>query len=661
MQLLNNSKISIRMTIGFSILLLLMAVLLTVSIYSLTKIKTAMNVIVRENKVKVDFSHEMRFEARNEAVIIRNILLLRDAGQKEIGIKRRADARKRYQEMEDRLVQMTGDEKSKAILAKIIEGRQVTWTMWDKVVQLGLTNKSEEGVRFLITDVRQAQQKWLDGLDELENLQNKISEESAAQADYAYHRALTMLTAVGIFAFIFGAVIAYILTRSITRPLSAFTKSIGQIAQGDLTTTLQYDKKDELGVLGGQINHMTESFAHMITGMLMSANEVVGTVSVLKSSAAKTAQGAQSQSGQASQIATAAEEMSQTITDISKNSSSVAGLAAEATKTAESGREVTETTIARVNTVYDSTVELAGRVEHLNKKIGEISDIVTFIKGIADQTNLLALNAAIESARAGEQGRGFSVVADEVRKLAERTIKATTDISDKINAVQQESEQTHTTMGEASGEVTKAKESIANVGVALKAVVGTVEKVSDQIARIAVAVEEQSAASEDVAKNIEKTSTIAKDMENMAGEVTHAVNGLTNVAEALRDAASKFKIKSSSLMILNLAKTDHRIFVEKIGACVNGDAKQDPDKLPSHESCRFGKWYVSEGKEKHGSAPSFREINRPHEKIHALAKEAVTACNAGDKKKAEGMLHDMEALSGQIAGMLDQLKAECTV
>lgn len=116
-----------------------------------------------------------------------------------------------------------------------------------------------------------------------------------------------------------------------------------------------------------------------------------------------------------------------------------------------------------MNRVYTLTIELAGMIEKLNKRAGERGDIVTVIKGIADRTNLLALNAAIDAARAGEQGRCFSVVADEVRKLSGRTIKATTNISDKISAVQEESSETTRSMSTASMEVTKATEYIRNV------------------------------------------------------------------------------------------------------------------------------------------------------------------------------------------------------
>lgn len=339
-------------------------------------------------------------------------------------------------------------------------------------------------------------------------------------------------------------VLIYMLVKKLAIvPVGNIRNALHKIAEGDLTARLESKNTDDIGQTIMQMNSMTESFNRMIKGVLISSQNVISSVDVLKSRAIKTSDGAKNQSMQASQIATAAEEMSQTITDIARNASVASETSAEAMETAAKGKEVADGAVTTVNGVYTSTVELASMVEKLNGRVGEIGDIVTVIKDIADQTNLLALNAAIEAARAGEQGRGFAVVADEVRKLAERTIKATAEISDKISAVQAESEQTTKSMEEASGQVTKATDYIREVGESLNHIVDAVQRVRDQITQIATAVDEQSAASEEVARNIEKTSIISQEMEKMADDVMQEVNNLTKISEQLKESVSGFRLK----------------------------------------------------------------------------------------------------------------------
>ena len=448
--------------------------------------------------------------------------------------------------------------------------------------------------------------------------------------------------------------------RKILKPMQQVKQQLERAAEGDLTASIDHSGSDEMGDICNSANLMFESVAGMLHKVLSMLDRLIEAVDMLRNSAEQAADGAKSQFNQASQIATAAEEMSQTITDIAKNASEAQETSANVTDVAEAGQEIAGNAIQMVDKFRGSTLELATKVGKLNARAAEIGGIVTVIKDIADQTNLLALNAAIEAARAGEQGKGFAVVANEVRKLAERTIKATAEISEKISAVQAESDLTSKSMSEAAEEVTDAGKSIKKVGDAFLSIEKVAQRARDEITHIAAAVEEQSSASEEIAKNIEKTSTITKKMEEMSNVVTKEVDMLVGITEEVRIAAALFKTRNGKFSILDSAMTDHRIFCGKIASCLKGDLALSSSDIADHYSCRFGKWYFGEGKQMCEGLPSYKAIDEPHKKIHELAMEAVKALSSGDKAKAEQAYRQMEAVSEQIGALLDGIKKECT-
>jgi methyl-accepting chemotaxis protein len=354
------------------------------------------------------------------------------------------------------------------------------------------------------------------------------------------------------------------LTKKVNEEFAQFVGVVDTIANNDLTQQIEQSEledigiksKDEIGTLaraiegvieakngmGNSLQRMTENLRGMVTQLTDNSNQLVSAANEVASSSEQMSRGAQDQTNQVTQVSTAIEEMTATILQSSKNAGEATDASKNASDTATGGGQVVSETIQGMQKIASVVRESADSIGKLAKSADQIGEIIGVIDDIADQTNLLALNAAIEAARAGEQGRGFAVVADEVRKLAERTGKATGEITDMIKGIQQETTEAVESMESGIKEVDNGRELADKAGNSLNEIVNMSQQVMDMIQQIATASEEQSAAAEQISKNVESISAITRQTASGAEQSASAAEELNRQAEGMKEMVSRFKI-----------------------------------------------------------------------------------------------------------------------
>ncbi|MDG5498163.1 methyl-accepting chemotaxis protein [Marinobacter sp. BGYM27] len=338
-------------------------------------------------------------------------------------------------------------------------------------------------------------------------------------------------------------ILLILLVRSVIRPLNEIRDRMVNLAsaEGDLTRELKIDTHAELIALADGFNAFLSKLRQMIND-LKNINHVVSEqAGDVRRIAVDTEQNTARQHAEIDSVVTAMNEMSAAASEVATFASDAAGNARQASDSVESTQATLGVAVGGVQELAADMEQASSAIGHVAERSDDINRILEVIRGIAEQTNLLALNAAIEAARAGEQGSGFAVVADEVRTLASKTRESTDEISQMIDGLQQEVQQTVTVIRGGVDRATTAVDRTRSADESLAEVVGRIATIVEHVTQVATAAEEQSSVSEEINRNLTIIGDAASDLRDLAQSVRGSGESLGEQVVSLEQQLDRLK------------------------------------------------------------------------------------------------------------------------
>lgn len=540
MKAIANLSVGARLGAGFGLVLVLMIALTGVAISRMSFIQRNLDEIVEVDSAKIRLVNEMRDVVRYQSVTIRDVVMQEDFSIKRTEMKLMKQAGVTYREAVDKLAALLTDAGGMQAMAGFAALDATAKAAMDDALDKSISDDHVGAADVVRNMVRPAQLEFVAALDTLLKDLEAASKKSATQASAAYESALRMMLLLATTALVAGLVIAYLIQRSVARPLRRAVAVAERIADGDLSQTIENSSTDEVGQLLSALGRMNAHLRDIVTTLKISAESVSTGSREIAMGNVDLSSRTEAQASALEQTAASMEELSSTVCQNAENARQASQLATGATEVAVRGGKVVSNVV--------STMKL------INESSKKIAEIVSVIDGIAFQTNILALNAAVEAARAGEQGRGFAVVAAEVRNLAQRSSTAAKDIKTLIGASVERVEQGTALVDQAGGTIDE--------------VVTAIRRVADIVSDISNASTEQSAGVAQVGEAVAQMDRATQQNAALVEQSAAAAEGLKRQAELLVQAVAVFKLSDDEqvdIVMLAAAQADGHLGAERRG------------------------------------------------------------------------------------------------
>lgn len=536
-------KLGKKLVFGFGLILLLvvfLAALVVVKLYGMdsdaARIATDLG-----NKARIGLIHS---NVKDNAIASMEILLNSDAGINARIIAQIEERNKANTALLEGLgSDLAGSEQDSKFLAEMKKHRGLYVSGLERVIHMVKDGKREEAAYVAGEEMIPMLAPFLKAVKTMEDHQAVKLEASTQQIKETTTAVRSTTITVGVVVLLLGVFSAFSIIRSITVPLNRMRATITQVQErGDFTRRITLSSADEVGETARAFDELMASLQHTFAKVLEDVDRVAVSAQSLSASSGDLAASSSSQSESTKVMAAAVEEMTASTNLVSNSAREALGISRQSGDLSVEGGKIIERAATEMLRIADAVQRTSQTIEEVGQHSNRISSVVKVIKEIAGQTNLLALNAAIEAARAGEQGRGFAVVADEVRKLAERTTRATEEISGMIEAVQQSAHVAVTAMGASVVEVNNGVSLANQAGETIVRIKDDASHVVDVVNGIAASLTEQCAANESLSDQVETVAQMTETHTQATVDTAAEAEKLKELAGHMQTTMGQFKI-----------------------------------------------------------------------------------------------------------------------
>ena len=522
---LANLNIGKRLALGYGLICAMLVVMIVMSNAMLGRINAGTDEIVHGRMPRIALTNQMQAEINDIAIALRNLLLTDGQADHERQVRDIMASRKAMEGILAKLDEALHNPKALELLEQMHKDTALYKAGQDAIIKHVAAGEPEAARTLLADELRPLLVRLKGATAEQTALQNEIADAAAREAETTYRTTSAMMWGFGATALALAALVAWWITRSITRPLVRALEVANTVAAGDLTSRIEVTTRDETGQLLQALRTMNASLARTVGTVRVGTDTIAVAAGQVAVGSQDLSSRTEQQASALEEAASSMEELTSTVRQNADNARQANGLAAAASSVAVRGGAVIE--------------QVVGTMDAINASSARINDIIGVIDGIAFQTNILALNAAVEAARAGEQGRGFAVVASEVRNLAQRSAAAAREIK--------------TLIGDSSGKVADGSRLVAEAGATMAEIVDSVRRVTDIMGEISAASLEQTEGIEQINQAVAQMDEGTQQNAALVEETAAAAAAMREQSTRLAQAVSVFRIDGEQLLAVSSA------------------------------------------------------------------------------------------------------------